>query len=233
MSNRVILSDDVLVKLEALITKEMKPGERLPTEKELTERFSVGRSTIRESMKVLSARGLIIRRNEGTFVSENVNKCLIDPLNLLVNMKIGNVEDLLELRQLLELGIIRVAAERVTPELLLELDRINWRMMEPGLSAQALQTLDIAFHNTIAKATGNSVLTELLNAVRQVIAKNVEDVDACVPTLEKSTDIHRALVDTMREHDSVKAYELLKEYFTMTQQRDAFNKRPSPGGKTG
>lgn len=227
MSNRVTLSDDVLRQLEELIINNMKPGDKLPTEKELSEQFSVGRSTIRESMKVLSAKGLVTRRNEGTFVAEKVNECLIDPLELLINMKIGNVEDLLELRQLLELGAIRVAAERATPDILLELERINWRMCEPGLSAEELQVQDITFHNTIAEATGNTVLAELLNAIRTVISKNLEDPEACVPVLEESMNIHRRLVEAMHDHDGTQAYAIMKEYFTMTKQRDTFHKRPA------
>lgn len=84
--SRVNLSDTVVEKLEAMIST-MKPGERLPTEKELSERFSVGRSTIRESMKVLSARRMVVRRNEGTFVGDAVKGCLVDPLKLIINMQ--------------------------------------------------------------------------------------------------------------------------------------------------
>lgn len=222
MSKRVILSDNVLEQLEEMIVSRMKPGEKLPPEKELSEQFAVGRSTIRESMKVLSAKGLIIRRNEGTFVSDTVSECLIDPLDLLINMKIGHVEDLLELRQLLELGSIRIAAERATPEILAELDRINWQMSEPGLTAPALQTLDISFHNTICKASGNTVLMELLNAIRQVIAQHLEDCEAVAPVLEQSMDIHRQLVDAVRIHDGDRAYQVMAEYFTMARRQKAF-----------
>lgn len=222
MNNRVILSDNIVEQLEEMIVNRMKPGEKLPPETELSEQFSVGRSTIRESMKVLTARGLITRRNEGTFVSEKVSECLIDPLSLLINMKIGHVEDLLELRQLLELGIIRIAAERATPEILAELDRLNWQMSEPGLDAQALQKLDIMFHNTICKASGNTVLMELLNAIRQVIAQNLEDCEAVAPVLEKSMDIHRQLVDAIRTNDGTRAYQILEEYFTMARRQNAF-----------
>lgn len=58
-SGRVSLTDTVMEKLEEMITS-MKPGERLPTENELAEQFSVGRSTIRESMKVLAARRMVV-----------------------------------------------------------------------------------------------------------------------------------------------------------------------------
>ena len=98
MENKIRLSDTVMKELEAIILN-MKPGDKLPTEMELAERFSVGRSTIRECMKVFSARKMIVRRNEGTFVSSQVKECLVDPLNILVSMDIGNLTELIELAE--------------------------------------------------------------------------------------------------------------------------------------
>ena len=88
---RKILSDTVIEQLESIIS-EMTPGERLPTENELSERFGVGRSTIREGLKVLSYRKVVVRKNEGTFVAEKTSEgCLTDPLNLILNMNVGSL----------------------------------------------------------------------------------------------------------------------------------------------
>lgn len=224
MSKRVRLSDNIVEELENIIVQSMKPGEKLPSEMELAEKFSVGRSTIRESLKVLSSKGLIKRGNEGTFVSEKVNKCLIDPLNLLIHMNIGDVEDLLELRQMLEVEAIIKAAQKATPEIINELNHINWQMKEPGLDPESLQNLDIKFHNTIAKATGNTVLMELLNAIRQVIAKNVEDSQMVVGIMEESMGFHQQLVEAMQTKDSEEAHKVMEKYFTLTRQKDVFHK---------
>ena len=213
LAQRINLSDDIFMKLEKMIIDQLKPGDKIPTEMELAEYFGVGRSTIRESMKLLSARGLIVRRNEGTFVSESVNECLIGPLNLLINMEIGNVQNLIELRELLELGTIRIAARRATDTILEEMERLNWQMQEPGASALALQERDIEFHNTIAKATGNVVLMELLNAMRQVIVKNLENPEAALPFVKDSFAFHQQLIDAMRDHDEEKAYHTMEQYF--------------------
>ena len=224
MAKRVNLSDNIISELEKMITGNLKPGDKVPTEMELAERFSVGRSTIRESMKALSVRGIVVRRNEGTFVSESMGECLIAPLNLLVDMEIGNVEDLLELRELLELGTIRIAAERAGEETVLELERINWQMQEPGASALTLQERDIEFHNTIAKATGNSMLVEMLNAMRQVIAKNLENPDAARVTIKDSLACHSELIGAIRDHDPERAYATLEKYFKMTSIKETMKR---------
>lgn len=226
MENRTTLSDDILKQLEGMITGGMKPGERLPTEMELAERFSVGRSTIRESLKVLTAKGLITRSNEGTFVSDEISKCLVDPLSLLLNMNIANVDDLLELRQMLELETVQIAAERITPELLEKLNHVNWRMTEPGLMPKELQKLDIAFHNTIAEATGNAVLMELLDAIRHVIAERLEYYEMPAPVMAASMELHQQILKALDAHDSEQAYNVMKNYFTLNRKNNFFCKEP-------
>ena len=222
MDKRLNLSDSIMTEVEKLITGNLKPGDRVPTEKELAEHFSVGRSTIRESMKALSAKGLVVRRNEGTFVSHTLGECLIDPLNLLINMEFGNVEDLINLRELLELGAIKMAAEKATETTIRELERINWQMQEPDASALLLQEKDIEFHNAIAKATGNAVLAQLINATRQVVAKNLEDPEVSRVTIKDSSAVHAQLIAAIREHDPDQAYHTMEKYFKLTRvRRDA------------
>ena len=215
-SSRVSLTDTVMEKLEEMITS-MKPGERLPTENELSERFSVGRSTIRESMKVLAARRMVVRRNEGTFVGDAVKGCLIDPLNLIIKMQPGNdVNALIELREILELNTIRMAAQRATAEDLVELKRAQWLTEEPGISKAEGQQRDIQFHNVVAKIAGNPVIEELLGSLRTVIAQNVESL--------KDTDFkfdrkfHQEMVDAILRQDPDQAGSVMEEYFDAVYQ---------------
>jgi len=212
-NGRVSLSDAVVEKLEAMISG-MKPGERLPTEKDLSEQFSVGRSTIRESMKVLSAKRMVVRRNEGTFVGDAVKGCLVDPLNLIISMQAGgDVNSLIELREILELSTIRMACQRATPDDIIELERACWMIDEPGLTKEERQKRDISFHNTIAKVAGNPVIEELLGSLRLVIAKNVETQEDHVILLNGTRDFHREMVNAISEQNPDRAYEVMTDYF--------------------
>lgn len=210
------LSDSVTEELEKMIIENFRPGDKIPPELELAERFRVGRSTIRESMKAITAKGIIIRRNEGTFVSTEVNRCLIEPLSLLVNMEIGNIENLIELRKILELGTIRIAAERITDEELNELERLNWQMHEPGAEPTKLQNIDIQFHNKIVEATGNQLLVELLNAARNVMVQNSEDPYGIQEVYPAVLDFHRDLIKALKEHEPDTAYQVMSAYFDFT-----------------
>ena len=209
------LSDTIISELEKLIFS-LKPGDRLPTEKELSERFGVGRSTIRESMTVFVAQKLVIRRNDGTFVADNTDGYLVDPLNLIINMRIGNIDDLKELREMLELNLIRLATERATPEDIHHLEHLDWMLREPGLSREEQRDRDIAFHRAIADATGNTIAAELLSALRSVIAKNLEEPSSSPVTwlTTPGRNYHQEFINCIRNHDSESAYQCMKDYFS-------------------
>lgn len=212
-SPRVSLSDAVIEKLEEMIST-MKPGDRLPTEMELSETFSVGRSTIRESMKVLTAKKMVVRRNEGTFVADFVNGCLVDPLNMIVNMNVGDVNSLLEVREILELNAIEMAAQRATQSDIQDLERANWLMQEPGLSPEVKQKRDMEFHATIAKITGNMVIVELLNAIRVVIAQKLELGDGdTMHTFPFGQEYHCEMIAAVADQDPEKARKCMQKYF--------------------
>lgn len=210
------LSDSITEELEKMIIEGFRPGEKIPPELELAEQFGVGRSTIRESMKALKTKGIIVRRNEGTFVSTEVNRCLIEPLSLLVNMEIGNLENLIEMREILELGTIRIAANCITDEALEELEKLNWQMNEPGADPTKLQNIDIQFHNKIVEATENQLLAELLNAVRKVMVQNTEDPYGIQEVFPVVLDLHEELIEALRAHDPERAYQVMKTYFERT-----------------
>ena len=218
------LSDSIQKELEELITSGFKPGDKIPTEKELAERFSVGRSTIRESMKALVAKGLVARTTEGTFVSDKVNQCLIDPLSLMVNMEIGDIYDLLELREIIELGMIRIAAQKIDDSSLSMLKRINWQIQEPDADPAVLQERDIAFHSKIAESTGNQVLTEFLNAIRRVIVRNIENEEATSGFIQEAYMQHQELIEALEEHNPDKAYDVLKKYFMFNTDRGSYTR---------
>lgn len=210
---RVSLSDTIIEKLEEMILT-MKPGDRLPTEMELSEMFSVGRSTIRESMKVLAAKKMVVRRNEGTFVADAVNGCLVEPLNMIIRMTEGDINSLVELREILELSAIEMAAQRATQSDISDLERANWLMLEPGLSPIEKQNRDIEFHATLAKITGNMVIVELLNAVRTVIAQKIETKDGVIRGISSlGGEYHQEMIAAISEQDPVKARQCMKKYF--------------------
>lgn len=218
MAGKISLSDVALKKLEEMILG-MNPGDKLPTEKELTEQFQVGRSTIRECLKVFSARKLIVRRNEGTFVAEMVDGNLEEPLNVMLSMDPGNLSDFVELREILEVNALKLAIERASEEDITEIERAEWRMHEPGISVQEMQQRDIEFHNQIAKASGNRLLAETIRAVRNVLSDKLEDPTEAMPALGESSELHRRIIQALKERDEDSGVKTMEEYLMVSDYK--------------
>lgn len=211
MGSSTNLSDAIIPKLENMISG-MSPGERLPTEMQLAKQFSVGRSTIRESLKILAYKKLIVRKKEGTFVAESAPGALDGQLKIALDLDVANLTELLELREILETAIIRLAVKRATDEDILEIERINWRMTEPGVPAEELQKRDIEFHEYIAGATGNETLAMLAGVVRQLVTASIEEPVLPAEVFKESADFHSDIIRTLKERDEEAAALTMAEY---------------------
>jgi len=149
--------EDIVGQVQALIQEGvLKPGDRLPPERELAERLGVSRSSLREAIRALELRGLVVSRpGAGTFVSTESVETILSVIAASINGSGGYLSDIFEVRHLLEPQIAALAAERATPE--------DIRSMASSLEEQARQIErgetgvegDTAFHFAMAMATHN------------------------------------------------------------------------------
>lgn len=168
---RTSLSDEIVSQIIDLISRDvLKPGERLPSERELCKQFGVGRSSLREALRSLSVLGILDGRvGDGTFVSNNNEKYLEKALqwSLLLDQK--KIQDLIETRLMLESQTAFFAAQRASSENIDEIER-NLRGMESSIKQpEKYLEYDVQFHLTIAQATQNSILYSLLNMTRSYL----------------------------------------------------------------
>ena len=165
-----------------IIQKEMKPGDRLPTETELAARFGVSRSTLREAMKFLRAENVVvIRQGSGTFVSAGTG-IGEDPLGLHFTNQEKLLENLFETRMLLEPEIAGLAAQRATPGDVKNLERMVWEMEKSEINSPAAAELDVQFHTAVAECTHNDVLVRvvpiIIESIRRSHGENHDDQDS-------------------------------------------------------
>jgi GntR family transcriptional regulator, transcriptional repressor for pyruvate dehydrogenase complex len=161
-----------------VISGGLRPGERLPPERELVGRLRVSRTVVREALNLLEARGLIsIEHGRGAVVSGGSTQAVRDTLGLLLRVRPKALWELLEIRQILEVEIAGLAAERAEEDDVREmhgqLDRMETLIDAPEGYVDA----DVEFHALLARSTRNGVLltmldpvVELLRASRQVSA---------------------------------------------------------------
>jgi len=162
----------------AMINKELKPGDKIPTELELSKSLGVGRLSIREAIKVLVYNGVLeIRRPEGTFVCEGYTDNLINPLLYgIILSQDGSCDSILELRLLMEVSVIKLAAKKCTDKDRQRLeeklnDLKNAILTDPGDYSLAFDA-DNAFHQLISEIGGNP-LVDKINALVRVLTHDI------------------------------------------------------------
>lgn len=141
---------------------QLQKGDRLPNEKFLVEKLNVSRSTIREAMRILSSRSIVvIRQGSGTYIS-NLPGVTDDPLGLKFKYdKEKVIKDLLEIRYIMEPSIASYCAQRASKEDIKEILRLADQVAKKINSGQDHIEEDVAFHCKIAQSAGNDILNVL------------------------------------------------------------------------
>lgn len=148
----------------------LKPGDRLPSERELSERLAVSRASVREALSALAILGVIdIRPGEGTFVRNIRNRDIVESLTLALLMDSRTVIELLEARKALEGEAVFLAARRAELEHLAKMEAILEDMRKDLQTNTLGEEADLRFHLAIAEAAGNSVLARLMHTVTDTL----------------------------------------------------------------
>lgn len=158
--------------VEAMKNQELRPGDKIPTEVELAEKMGVGRNSVREAIKILVYLGVLeIRRAEGTYVCEGFSESMIDPLiyGIILNQA-DTHESLMELREIMEVGVLRLAMRHAEPaekkELRAQLARMKVEIDLGEDNIEYIFAADNAFHDIITSMGHNPLLVKVDNVVR-------------------------------------------------------------------
>ena len=118
VSSESVVQQVINALTDAMINRELRPGDKIPTEAEMAENMGVGRNSIREAIKILVYLGVLeIRRAEGTFVCEGFSESMIDPMIYgIILDKEDSYENLMELREMIEVGVLQLAMAKVQEE---------------------------------------------------------------------------------------------------------------------
>ena len=191
-------------------------GAKLPNEFELGEKFGVGRSTIREAVKLLISRGILeVRRGSGTYVVSTTPMDL-DPLGLgAVEDKMALAMDLVNVRMILEPGIAEMAAMNATArdvERLRELCAVIEQKIETG---ENYIEEDIAFHTAVAKCSGNMVVEKLVPIIDTAVMMFVNVTHRKLT--QETIMTHRAVTDAIAERDPMGAKSAMMMHMTFNR----------------
>lgn len=200
--HRVSLVNDITEKILSYIVEQgLKPGDKLPSEKILSENLKVSRFPLREALSRLQALGIIsVMHGKGAFVSEfNVKEILLKLSPMLKNQSGLNVSHIVEVRIALECPVAELAAMRRSEQVINDLKAKLNEMEQELNNRDAFINADIEFHEILASATENPIFEDLVaifhNLMHIVQVSFPDDVKARSKSLEYHKEIFTAVKD--------------------------------------
>jgi GntR family transcriptional regulator, transcriptional repressor for pyruvate dehydrogenase complex len=208
--------EHIVEQIRALIREgRWAPGDQIPPERELAERFKVSRTSVREALRALEMQGVIdSRQGGGTFVRTADTEALVPPLAAAILRGRRELAEVLEVRELIEPGIARRAAERATLEHVSELQTLLQRQRECIAEGRPFVDEDTAFHYTLARAADNHILLRLHNVILDVLRESRQSYLHVPDRPQTSLRGHEAILGAVRAQDGEAAYQASLEHIT-------------------
>ena len=209
---KINLVDEVYKKMkEKILSGEWNPGEKIPSENKLSEKFGVSRNTIRNAIQKLKGLNLIeTRQGQGTFLKEDLNSNMIS--NVIPGMVLNNNEilDVLEFRSIIEKENARLAAIRADEEEVQEIKKALDQMIKYQDDYKEYSIWDYQFHLNIAKASENKILYQTMLRLKDILFHHLEEMNKN-GNYEKSIAGHKNLYQAIRDKNPQLAVELSEE----------------------
>lgn len=189
--------------ISEIIEGKLVPGGKLPTEMELCTQFGAGRNSVREAVKELQAYGILyIKRAEGTFVSENYNHRMLDPMLYSIILQKNSWQDFVALRAAIDIGTLNVILMRqdvaaFLPDLYRTYGDLSAEMHAPHPSVERALELDSRFHTRIADAAQNPMLSTITEYItRLTLPSRLETTRGVIESgdIERFVDLHRQML---------------------------------------
>jgi GntR family transcriptional regulator, transcriptional repressor for pyruvate dehydrogenase complex len=208
--------------LRRISERRLNPGDPLPTERELTQAFRAGRSSVREALRMLESKGVIENRGNGTFIVAGYANPLNSSVQLLLSLDQATMLDVYELRRILECEAAGLAAERHTAAHLALMDAAIEEMaaaLESDDSNRGSRYIDadLRFHLAIAEATRNGVVLHTMDALRGVIRRALMSIFLVPDSPERSFEQHRTIRSAIATRDATAAREAMRAHLVRVE----------------
>ena len=190
--------------IELIVGNHLRPGDKLPSERELAEQLGVGRTSVREGLKRLNTMGLVtVRQGEGVFVNRLCVSDLVKPFPYpgLLSLESKELIDIMHVRKVLELDTAYLAARNATDKELERLEAFLAQMKDLIKDPREFVRVDLSFHVTIAEASGNLILPRLVELVRDLYMRHNESVAALPGINERSYAHHVEIYQAIKARD--------------------------------
>jgi len=201
---------------EMIADGTLKKGDKLPSERDLVEQLQVSRTSIREALRAMEIIGLIeCKQGGGNFVRENFENNLFEPLSIMFMLEKGDPMEIIELRKIIEVETVALAANRITDEEIISIGEIIEALKE-SINEEAAVKIDKRFHYEIAKASKNSLIISILNAISSLIDAYIKGARMKILVEESNrvllSNQHEKIYLALKEHDAVEAVKAMNAH---------------------
>ena len=205
--------EEVAKQIERLILKKLRPGDKLPSERELAETLRVSRSSIRDAIRGLELMGLVEpRQGAGTIVCEISAESLVNPFANALKRRQELVGELLDFRKMLEPPLAARAATHASLDEISEMEEILQRQEKKHGQGDAAVAEDAEFHYNVALASGNSVVLKVLDILMDLLRDTRERSLQVEGRPQKSLAGHRRILAAIKRHDAEAAKAAMRRH---------------------
>ena len=218
------ISDEIVEQIKDLIAKgSLKPGDRLPSERQMTQHLGVSRPTLREAIQVLENLGLLKSvMGNGTYVQNVAERSLKDPLNSLIQDSGPRFGELAEFRTAIESWAAGLAAERIEPRDETFLREILDEMEDGLRTGGAIHQLDADFHLAIGRAAHNGIYFHVANTIFYLFAEvtrlSHERIFTSQADQKQLLEEHRGIFEAIQSGDASSARKLMHGHLQNTER---------------
>ncbi len=222
------VSQSIVDQVKLLLRQgRLKPGDRLPSERELCERFGVSRVTVREALRVLEAGGLIdirVGARGGAFITSPTSQQVGEGLADLLNLSPLTATEVTEARQVFELGIVPLVVERAVDEdvaALRDMVRVHQAALDRG---EYVMSMSADFHVRVAACTHNRAIEMLVQSFHGPLLMSLLEAQVVAPLMGyRGTEEHSAFIDAIAARDVAQAHSIMRKHLQRTADRVSHN----------
>jgi len=213
-------AEQVVDQIGALIARgELRPGDRLPAERDLAKELGISRPSLRAGLRMLVARGVLqARHGSGTFVADGPPSLDSEQLSLLADLHGFTFDQMFEARSVLEVQVAGMAAERATAGHLAAIAEELANMLAEVGAPQRYLIHDIRFHRAIAAASGNPILATLIEMVSAVMYDRRRETIGRAHDFKESVEMHELIYHAIRSRNPEEARAQMHQHLMLAHK---------------
>lgn len=215
------LSDKIADRILSMIQKQqLKPGDRLPPERELSKMMGVSRPVLREALRALSIMRVVEnRRRAGTFITSLEPEMLVNHLELIFSLDDSTYLDLLKARKVIEPSLTEMAGHNISDEISDQLDQILITTSEAINDEEAFMRADLDLHRIICQTANNSVLSRFMASITKLGVLGRRRTVKLPEVREETLADHRKIVDALKARDPEAARKAMQDHISNIEKR--------------